>query len=116
MQSYFELDENDYKIIYAKGGRIEHFLFEFNKDNDSIDMVLNPIINDLKIAQGLLIKFITSSKDEQFYNIEKIMARINKLTHKDALIIIGICNYYLEDEIFKFEIIISGLPKFKTNI
>jgi hypothetical protein len=57
---------------------LEHFLFEFNKDNDSIDMVLNPIINDLKIAQGLLIKFITSSKDEQFYNIEKIMARINK--------------------------------------
>ena len=31
MQLYFELDENDYKIIYAKGGRIEHFLFEFNK-------------------------------------------------------------------------------------
>ena len=44
MQSYFELDENDYKIIYAKGGRIERFLFKFNKDNDLSDIVLKPII------------------------------------------------------------------------
>ncbi len=111
MKSCFGLDDSDYKIIYAKGGRIEHFLVEFNKDNYSIDMVLNPIINDLKIAQGLLIKFITSFKDEQFDNIEKIMDRINNIIHKDALMIIGICNDDLENEIFKFEIIISGLPE-----
>ena len=37
MKSYFELDENDYKTIYSKGGRIERFLFKFNKDNDLSD-------------------------------------------------------------------------------
>ncbi|MFY9100056.1 hypothetical protein OZY48_03245 [Aliarcobacter cryaerophilus] len=110
MNSYIEVNDADYKYILAKGGRVEQFSGIFN-NNDSVESALKPIINDLKIAQGLLIKFITSSKYEQFYNIAKIMDRINNLTHKDALMIIDIGNEDLETEIFKFEIIISGLPE-----
>lgn len=110
MNTNIIVDDADYKTILSKGGRVERFSGSFN-NNDSVESVLKPIMNDLKYAKGLLVKFTLSNEDVSLGDIEKFMIKINEITNKDAAIIFGVYYKDLKAGTFKFDILISGLPE-----
>ena len=104
------LNDEDYKFILAKGGRIERILLTFSKD-DIADVVFKPIMNDLKQAKGVLINFIIPNEHLNIGDLEKFMLKINEIVPIDTVIIFGVYYDDLKVETFKCDMIISGLPE-----
>ena len=109
MKSYIEVNDEDYKYILAKGGRIERILLNFSK-YDIADVVFKPIMNDLKQAKGVLINFIIPNEHLNIGDLEKFILKINEIVPKDTVIISEVYDDDLKVGTFKCDMIISGLP------